>query len=52
MLLLVTEKAPCKYGPVFALYLYRIESNRVKTVQKRVRIYTAFFLRVNFTFAE
>ena len=39
-----TGKTPCKYGPVFALYLYRIESNRVNTVQKRVRIYTAFFL--------
>ena len=24
---------PCKYGPVFALYLYRIESNHVNTVQ-------------------
>ena len=35
---------PYKYGPVFALYLYRIESNRVNTVQKRVRIYIAFFL--------
>ena len=33
---------PCKYGPVFVLYLYRIESNRVNTVQKRVRIYTPF----------
>ena len=39
-----TGKTPCKYGPVFALYLYRIESNRVNTVQKRVHIYTAFFL--------
>ena len=39
-----TGKTPCKYGPVFALHLYRIESNRVNTVQKRVRIYTAFFL--------
>ena len=39
-----TGKTPCKYGPVFALYLYRIEFNRVNTVQKRVRIYTAFFL--------
>ena len=28
-----TGKTPCKYGPVFALYLYRIESNRVNTVQ-------------------
>ena len=37
---------PCKYGPVFALYLYRIESNRVNTVQKQVRIYMAFFLCV------
>ena len=35
---------PCKYGPVFALYLYRIESNHVNTVQKWVRIYMAFFL--------
>ena len=39
-----TGKMPCKYGPIFALYLYRIESNRVNTVQKRVRIYMAFFL--------
>ena len=42
----VTGKTPCKYGPVFALCLYRIESNRVNTVQKRVRIYMAFFLCV------
>ena len=41
-----TGKMPCKYGPVFALYLYRIQSNRVNTVQKRVRIYMAFFLWV------
>ena len=41
---LFTGKTPCKYGPIFALYLYRIESNRVNTVQKQVRIYTAFFL--------
>ena len=40
----LTGRTPCKYGPVFTLYLYRIESNRVNTVQKRVRIYTAFFL--------
>ena len=39
-----TQKTPCKYRPVFALYLYCIESNRVNTVQKWVRIYTAFFL--------
>ena len=39
-----TGKTPCKYGPVFALYLYCIESNHVNTVQKRVRIYIAFFL--------
>ena len=39
---IVHRKTPCKYGPVFALYLYRIESNRVNTVQKRVRIYMAF----------
>ena len=39
-----TGKTPCKYRPVFALYLYRIESNHVNTVQKWVRIYTAFFL--------
>ena len=38
------RKTPCKYGPIFALYLYRIESSRVNTLQKRVRIYTAFFL--------
>ena len=37
------EKTPCKYGPIFVLYLYRIESNRVNTVQKWVCIYTAFF---------
>ena len=40
----ITGKTPCKYGPVFALYLYCIESNRVNMVQKRVCIYTAFFL--------
>ena len=40
----ITGKMPCKYEPVFALYLYCIESNRVNTVQKRVRIYRAFFL--------
>ena len=28
-----TGKMPCKYGPVFALYLYRIESNHVNTMQ-------------------
>ena len=39
-----TGKMLCKYGPAFALYLYHIESDRVNTVQKRVRIYTAFFL--------
>ena len=37
-----TGKMPCKYGPVFALYLYRIESNHVNMVQKRVCIYMAF----------
>ena len=40
----ITGKMPCKYGPIFALYLYCIESNHVNTMQKRVRIYTAFFL--------
>ena len=28
-----TGNTPCKYGPIFALYLYHIESNRVNTVQ-------------------
>ena len=33
-MLVITGKMPCKYGPVFALYLYCTESNRVNTVQK------------------
>ena len=40
----ITGNTPCKYRPIFALYLYRIQSNPVNTVQKRVRIYMAFFL--------
>ena len=40
----ITGKMPCKYGPILALYLYRMESNHVNTVQKRVRIYMAFLL--------
>ena len=31
-LMVTTGKTACKYGPVFALYLYHIESNRVNTV--------------------
>ena len=56
----ITGKTPCKYGPVFALCLYCIESNYVNTVQKQVCIYMAFFLcmakaiisSINCNFAE
>ena len=34
----------CKYGPVFAPYLHDWTLYGINTVQKRVRIYMAFFL--------
>ena len=39
-----TGKTPCKYRPVFALYLHDWTLYGINTVQKRVRIYMAFFL--------
>ena len=39
-----TGKMPCKYGPVFAPYLHDWTLYGINTVQKWVRIYTAFFL--------
>ena len=39
-----TEKTPCEYGPVFAPYLHDWTLYGINTVQKRVRIYMAFFL--------
>ena len=39
-----TGKTPCKYGPVFALYLHNWTLYGINTVQKRVCIYMAFFL--------
>ena len=39
-----TRKTPCKYGPVFAPYLHDWTQYGINTVQKRVRIYMAFFL--------
>ena len=39
-----TGKTPCKYGPVFAPYLHDWTLYGINTVQKRVRIYMAFFL--------
>ena len=38
------EKTPCKYGPIFAPYLHDWTLYGINTVQKRVRIYMAFFL--------
>ena len=38
------EKMLCEYGPVFAPYLHDWTLYGIKTVQKRVRIYMAFFL--------
>ena len=40
----ITGKTPCKYGPVFTLYLHDWTLNGINTVQKWVRIYMAFFL--------
>ena len=39
-----TGKTPCKYGPVFAPYSHDWTLYGTNTVQKRVRIYMAFFL--------
>ena len=39
-----TGKMPCEYGPVFAPYLHDWTLYGKNTVQKRVRIYMAFFL--------
>ena len=41
-------KTPCKYGPVFALYLHDWTLYGINTVQKRVHIYMAFFLCKSF----
>ena len=40
----LTGKTLCKYGPVFAPYLHDWTLYGINTVQKRVRIYMAFFL--------
>ena len=39
-----TGKTLCKYGPVFVPYLHNWTLYGINTVQKRVRIYMAFFL--------
>ena len=39
-----TGKTLCKYRPVFAPYLHDWTLYGINTVQKRVRIYMAFFL--------
>ena len=43
----ITGKTPCKYGPVFAPYLHDWTLYGINTVQKRVRIYMAFFLYIS-----
>ena len=40
----ITGKTPCKYGPDFAPYLHDWTLYGINTVQKWVCIYMAFFL--------